>query len=394
MRPAGQDAAPLECAHAATQFAAPVPPAPEVRARVNDEGDSLDRLKAEWTALARSAAEPNVFAEQWFLAPSLRSMGRHARMIEVRRGARLIGLLPVSVEWKYGRTPVRFVQNLIHDHMFLGTPLVEAGEETAFWSQVLELLDRSDWAPNFLHVHGLVANGPVHRGLEAAAVARGRNCATVHRRMRALLASELDPKLYYERAVRPKKRKEIRRLRARLDELGPVRAHRLDEGAGLKAWCDDYLALEKSGWKGRAGTALACAPETETFFRDVMAGAWADGRLDFLRLDLGDRPIAMLVNLLAPPGAFSFKTTFDECFARFSPGVLIQLENLAILSRADIAWVDSCAMDDHPMIDGLWTGRREVVRVTVRLAGTRRGAVYAACRALEVGSAALRRRLK
>ena len=48
------------------------------------------------------------------------------------------------------------------------------------------------------------------------------------------------------------------------------------------------------------------------------------------RLDLDGKPLAMLVNFLTAPGSFSFKTAFDEAFSRYSPGVLIQLDNLAI----------------------------------------------------------------
>jgi hypothetical protein len=73
-----------------------------------------------------------------------------------------------------------------------------------------------------------------------------------------------------------------------------------------------------------------------------------------------------------------------------SPGVLIQIDNLDLLDDPDIAWMDSCAVEDHPMIDSLWIERRDVVRVTVPLAGLRRRAVYAACRALEIGSATLK----
>ena len=98
----------------------------------------------------------------------------------------------------------------------------------------------------------------------------------------------------------------------------------------------------------------------------------------------------MLVNFLAAPGSFSFKTCFDEAFARFSPGVLVQVENLAILDRRGTSWMDSCAVEDHPMIDSLWSGRRRVVRVTVRLKGARRAFVYAACRFLETGAQAIR----
>jgi hypothetical protein len=49
--------------------------------------------------------------------------------------------------------------------------------------------------------------------------------------------------------------------------------------------------------------------------------------------------------------------------------------------------MDSCAAEHHPMIDSLWGGRRSVVRVTIRLAGIRRGLIYYGCRALELVSA-------
>ena len=95
---------------------------------------------------------------------------------------------------------------------------------------------------------------------------------------------------------------------------------------------------------------------------------------------------------ISTPGSFSFKTVFDEDYARFSPGVLIQLENLKILDDPRIAWMDSCAAEDHPMIDSLWTERRAIVRVSVPLKGLRRRAIYALCTTLERASAALRRR--
>jgi hypothetical protein len=99
----------------------------------------------------------------------------------------------------------------------------------------------------------------------------------------------------------------------------------------------------------------------------------------------------MLINLLAPPGAFLFKTAYDEDYARFSPGVLLQIENLDLLERDGVAWVDSCAAENHPMIDALWTERRPIVRVTVRLAGLRRGLTYMGCRGAEEGWAAAKR---
>ena len=355
-----------------------------VRAAIRPAAEAVEALADDWTELAGRAAEPNAFAEHWFVAAALKTVApdRDLRLVEVRRGSRLIGLIIVEVATGYARLPVRIVRNWCHDQAFLGTPLVAAGEERAFWAAAVAALDAADWAPNLLHLRRLAEGGAVHRGLAGAAV--------VHRRHRAFLASDLDPQAYYEQAVRAKKRKELRRQRNRLAELGRLESRLLDDRAELAGWCDAFLALEQAGWKGRVGTALAAAPAAERFFREALARAWDAGRLQFRRLDLDGRPIAMLINFLCAPGSFSFKTAFDESYAQYSPGVLIQLDNLAILDDQAIAWMDSCAAQDHPMIDSLWTERRSIVRATVRLKGARRAAVWALCRALELGSAALR----
>src|SRR3546814_18975004 len=86
-------------------------------------------------------------------------------------------------------------------------------------------------------------------------------------------------------------------------------------------------------------------------------------------LYLGERPLAMLINFLCPPGGFSFKTAFDEEYARFSPGVLLQQANLDLLGDDRIDWVDSCAAPDHPMIESAWRERSRLLRVNAPLAG-------------------------
>jgi len=357
----------------------------------------IEAVPAEWAArwddLAEAAAERNVFSERWFVEPSVRHMlpPGETRLISVWDGNALLGLLPVRVEPNYGRTPVRHVQNWVHTQSFLGTPLVRSGHEQAFWAQVLAVLDKAAWAPGFLHLTGIVEDGPVHRGLAAAAAGLGRPCSVVHRSCRALLESGLSPEAYREAAVRKKKRKELGRLWSRLSEQGDVRFEALEREEDVERWSTDFLALEAKGWKGEAGSALAAQPETEFFFRELLARAFAAGRLETIRLALGDRPIAMLVNLHTSPGAFSYKIAFDEAFARYSPGVLIELENLRVLARPGFGWMDSCAVENHPMIDSIWRERRSVVRLTVPLAGARRRATFRICRALEDGSALVRR---
>ncbi len=363
-----------------------------VRAAITDARTAPQRLAGQWAELARFASEPTAFSESWFMAASLRHLELPAglKTIEVWRGSTLLGLLMVHPDKGYARLPVPHVINWLHFHSFLGTPVVRAGAERDFWKAVLQLLDGQPWAKSFLHLTGLVENGSVHRGLIDAARELGRPCDTVHRSERALLESDLSAQAYYERTVRKKKRKELKRLSGRLSELGAVELRTLGSADELQPWSDAFLELERSGWKGERGSALACDPGTAAFFREALEGAFHAGKLHFLRLDLDGRPLAMLVNFLTPPGSFSFKIAIDEEYARFSPGVLIQIENLKILERSDIGWMDSCAAEDHPMINSLWGERRKLVRVTVPLAAGVDRAAFNLCRLAERGSAAVR----
>lgn len=346
---------------------------------------------AAWDDLAAHAAESNVFAEPWFLDAS-RSLPQSAgvQLLTVHQGGRLIGAIPLCIDPQYGRLPLGHVETWLHYHSFLGSPLLRAGDEIAAWSAMLDALDRSSWARGLIHFTGLAEHGPAHRALIAAAKALGRPCPTVHRIERAALAGDLSPEAYYETHVRKKKRKELKRLAARFAEMGALATRRFAAPDDRAAWADAYLALEAKGWKGQAGSALAADAATRAFFHAALAGAEAAGKLDMLRMDLDGRPIAMLVNFLTPPGGFAFKTTFDEDYARFSPGVLLQIENLALLDRPALDWIDSCAVENHSMIDSIWAERRAIVRVTLPLAGARGAATYALARTAETAAAGLR----
>jgi CelD/BcsL family acetyltransferase involved in cellulose biosynthesis len=357
-----------------------------VRERTLDSCDAA--LLADWTALAEVASEPCAFAESWFVVPALRAFGHHGiKLLEVRAlTGELIGMMALEVHDKYGRIPVKHVRNWVHYQCFMGTPLVLAGAELQFWTAVLSWLDESDWAQAFLTMREMDPDGPV-----AIALHQVRTCDRVHTYSRALLSANEPAQTYIETHIRPKKRKELRRLAARLQDLGPVHFETLPADGALDQWCEDFLALEQAGWKGRDGAALANDPNSRAFLSEIVNGAEAAGRLDFQRLCLEGRPIAMLINFRTPPGSWSFKITYDETLARFSPGVMIELENLKqVIDNPDLEWMDSCAVPDHPMIDRLWAERRNIVQLTVPLAGTRRRLTHAICRSLENVSAGLR----
>ncbi|MEK6541196.1 MAG: GNAT family N-acetyltransferase, partial [Pseudomonadota bacterium] len=140
----------------------------------------------------------------------------------------------------------------------------------------------------------------------------------------------------------------------------------------------EFLALEKSGWKGANGSAIASQAGTESFFRAAITAAHERGGLCFTALRLDGRAIAMLLTLINGKAGFSFKTAFDETYARYSPGVLLQRESLNILAERNLDWIDSCAAQDHPMIDSLWHERRSIIGVSCALPGTSNRIAYGA----------------
>lgn len=332
-----------------------------------------------WDALAQRASEPNPFYESWYCLPSLRALDPQGDVVLLRfqHDGRMAGLMPLVRPKRYYRWPLPHLGNWVHSNCFLGAPLVTRGAERPFWLALLDWADRQGGRALFLHLRSVPLSGPLFDSLATVLKEQARPGGLVWHEERAMLSSDLAPAAYLEAAMSGKKRKELRRQSARLGELGTVSVERTSAPEGLPDWIDRFLALEASGWKGAAGSALASHRATESLFREAMAGAAARGRLDRLSLLLNGEPIAMLATFRTPPGAYSYKTAFDERFSRYSPGVLLQRENLETLAQTDIDWTDSCAAADHPMIDHIWRERRGVGHLSIAIGGPLRHRVGA-----------------
>jgi CelD/BcsL family acetyltransferase involved in cellulose biosynthesis len=340
-----------------------------------------------WDALAQAAVEPNPFHESWYLLPALRALdaAESVKMLVFEVEGRLCGMLPLRRETRYYGKRIAHLAGWTHPNCFLGAPLVAPAMERAFWKALLEWADHADGKGLFLHLSGIPLDSGLHAALVEVLAEQNRSHGLVHREERAMLASVQSPEDYFTASLSGKKRKELRRQLARLSGLGKVDFKREYGADGLDGWLDAFLTLEQAGWKGAAGSALASREDTQTLFCESLAGAAAQGVLERLTLTLDGQPIAMLANFLTPPGAFSYKTAFDESYARFSPGVLLQCENLLLLDQPDIAWTDSCASADHPMIDHIWRERRAIGRCSIAIGGKLRRAAFNRLLRIELG---------
>lgn len=313
-----------------------------------------------WRALAARALEPNVFYGPAFALPAATAFGKDtgALLVWSRTGARrLIGFWPVVAMRRRWGVPLPVLVGWTHPYAPLGTPLVDADQAELALEALLAHVRADPTLPKLLLVPQL-PDGPVAARLAEAVVRHGGRSADFDVHARALLAPTDDRAGYLDRAVGRKKAKELKRLRRRLDEAGPVRLVTAHEPAEVASALGAFFRLESQGWKGRAGTAAVQHKEAWTFMQSALAGlaATRDVRID--RLVRGEETLAAAITLKQRDTSWFWKIAYDEDAARFSPGVQLTLEvTEALLADAALARVDSCAVADHSMIDHLWRER-------------------------------------
>ena len=155
-----------------------------------------------------------------------------------------------------------------------------------------------------------------------------------------------------------KRRKELKRLRARLGEQGELQSRSLESDGDIQAFLEAFLLLEAKSWKGQRGTAIANDTHLQKGFAAGLKAMHSNGRLKFWQINLDGRPIASLFALVDDGEVTLGKIAHDEDFAKYSPGVLIILDaTAALMGQPGLVLADSNAMPNHPMIDRIWRDR-------------------------------------
>ena len=158
-----------------------------------------------------------------------------------------------------------------------------------------------------------------------------------------------------------KKLKELRRQLRRLEDAGRVSFRMAKEPGPLADFIGDFLRLEASGWKGRAGTAAGHDPEIRSFMETAVSGLGGEAKARIAGLYVDNRAIASLILLQSKDTVWTWKIAYDEAFARASPGVQLMLHaTTALLEDRALTRADSCAIANHPMIDHIWRERLTV----------------------------------
>ena len=322
--------------------------------------------------LAADVLESNIFYEPLLLEPAVRyfGAGRQLELLLVYRsdggprpGPRLEGFFPFERVDRYSGLPVTALVSFKHLHCFLCTPLIRRQGANETFSAALDWLMKASGA-TLIELGPIGATGSVHQLLLQELHQRRRLFWLRNWSTRAFFEPGVDAERYLRGAISGLSLKEVRRKARRLGEQGRLAWRDLEPGEDARPWLDDFLRLEASGWKGRERSALACSAEEREFFVAAATAAHAHGRLMLLGLFLDDRPLALKCNFMNADGGYAFKIAFDEEYRAFSPGFLLEVENVRRLHRRPrIRWMDSCADAEHAMINRLWPGRRSMATV-------------------------------
>jgi CelD/BcsL family acetyltransferase involved in cellulose biosynthesis len=305
------------------------------------------------------------------LLPALEAYGAEGdlRCAAVFLDGALAGLFPLRVEPRWRRTPVRAVRSWRHRNMVNGTPLVRAKTMRECWAALFE----ARVAP-VLELEWLSAAGPLYGALVETATDGGYPWTVTDAYERAILVRGRDPRQRFNSNMK----NNVRRWHARLAALGEVKAVQLGPRDDPGAWLEEFLRLEAAGWKGKAGTALACRADDRRFVGEIFPEAFRRGRLIVTGLDLDGKPLARHCMLAGGEGAFTFKIAYDEAYASCSPGILADVENVRwFMETPGPDWIDSNTARENTSYGRVWKDRRTVQRIAVGLHGVGRVAVAA-----------------
>ncbi len=343
----------------------------KIRAELLRDAEALSALVPQWEALASEAAEPNPFYEPWMLLPALEAYGMPEgfHCVAVWMDGRLEALFPLLVESRFRGLPVQAARSYLHRNMLVGTPLVRPRSAAA----AIRALLHSGAAP-VVQFGWCSADGPFYGALVEAASDGRFPWVVADAYTRAILVRGRDPRPRFNSNMK----NNVRRWQAKLEAHGEVRAVNLAAGEDVTEWLEQFMQLEASGWKGKAGSALACREDDRRFVGAVFPEAFRRGRLIITGLDLAGRPLARHTLFAGGEGAFTFKIAYDESYACASPGILAEVHNVAqLMEGTGPLWFDSNTARESSSYGRVWKDRRTVQCIAVGVSGAGKLAVAA-----------------
>jgi CelD/BcsL family acetyltransferase involved in cellulose biosynthesis len=286
---------------------------PQLSAATSVEGVSdIDGVAAEWDALADRVSATPFMRPGWFAAWD-RAFGRDAlEVLVARRDGSAAGILPIASRSGVVRSPTNW-----HTPRFGAL----AEDEEAAERLAATVLERTR---RWFDFSFLASGDPLATALAKLDIGTFDRIVTSSPYL--TIEGEWEP--FVERTLSKRRRATLRRFMRRLEDGGPVEFELVDAPADLQAKLEEGLAIEGSGWKTEAGTAILSRPETAGFYREIAEWAAGRGELRLWFLRVAGAPVAFAYCLESDGVVYELKTGFEPEYRSFGPGVLLTQERL------------------------------------------------------------------
>jgi hypothetical protein len=331
--------------------------------------DELDRETVKsWESLEDRALESNAFLSPHFVIPAVRHLWKTEKLrqtmfvfVEKANGeaADLVGA-GVFVQSSGKRNfPLPHLEAFLSRHSYLSGLLVDRNEAEGAIRAFFQFFcsKKATW-------HGVEFNyrsidGSQAELISAVAEEFGSPWQEQERIYRAIFVPSEGGDPYLQAQFSTGRRKDLRRMRRRLEEQGDVRWMALFGKEVDEKSVERFLEIEHMGWKGEKGTSLRARASHEAFFREMVGGFREKEGLFFTEMYLDGIVIASTSNLISGGTGFAFKIGWNPSYAKMGPGVLNEVE---FIQRApslcgSLSYIDSGALEGS-FIDQLWVGRR------------------------------------
>ncbi|HLH37700.1 MAG TPA: GNAT family N-acetyltransferase [Bryobacteraceae bacterium] len=341
------------------------------------EASNVESIRDAWNGLAARAIVPNPFYEPWMALPALKHLAEKSKIYfllihgPANTPDNLWGLFPLEVRAKCLHLPIRALSFWQHQHCFLAAPLIDRDHA----AKAIELFWR--WFENnplrcrVLDTNYFPGDGDLQPLWTEYVIGRCALALNEHPRGLQDLSGGFEK---YSTEISNDQRRSYRRRERHMVAFSPPEYRQVESADELEHWIDDFLRLEASGWKGRAGGgAFALNPRETAFFRDLARSAFEQRHAWFFSLRLAGKNIAMIETFFTGGQGFGFKSAYDEEYSRFSPGVSLQMEFLRRISQEPgVSSVDTCAAPRHSLFNA-FSNRRRIIRRSLYSDGSAAG---------------------
>lgn len=302
----------------------------------------------EWDALSERAPHPH-YGRQAIEAHRAGGMApADLRFVTVRDRGRLSALLPFRLQRDASALGGRVARPFLSPFVTATPPLVSEPRPTVLDALVEGLALASGgrgwrWP--------LLPQDETARGMLDAMARAGWSVGVAERFERPVLQRRASHDAFLASHPHKSRLKDLRRRERRLAEAGTVAFETASGGAAHSSALEAFLSLERAGWKGEAGTALACRPETAAFARALFRDTLGPVRPRADTLSLDGRPIAISLALVCGGTATLLKTAYDESFRALAPGLLLEaaivraLHETGFADRLDSATLPGSALE-------------------------------------------------